>query len=64
MITFFAFKNYSTARAFGASSFVTMILTILMGAIGLVSSKILILSIVLGAIGLICLYISNHPDYG
>ena len=63
-ILFLSFKSYSTERAFGASSFITMVLAILAGSIGLVSSKFVIGSIILGAIGLVCLYISNHKTYG
>ena len=64
VILFISFKGYSTERAFGASSFITMLLTILAGSIGLVSSAFMIGSILIGAIGLVVLYISNHKAYG
>jgi len=64
VIMFFAMKNYPTEKAFGASSFITMITGILLGSIGLLSSHLITLCIVVGAIGVVVLFISNHKDYG
>ena len=63
-ILFLSFKSYSTERAFGAASFINMVLAILFGSIGLVSSAFMRGSVIIGAIGLVALYFSNHKTYG
>jgi amino acid transporter len=62
-ILFFSFMNYGATRAFGASSFITMIISILMGIIGLVSSYVWVGCIIVAAIAMVCLYASEHKEY-
>lgn len=62
-ILFFSFKSYQTSRAFAGASFITMVVGILMGAIGLIPVKIIILCIILGAFGIVALRTSNSQSY-
>ena len=63
IILFFSFKQYSTERAFATSSFVTMIIGILMGVIGLVNSYVVILTMVIAGISVVVLRNTNNREY-
>ena len=63
MILFLSFMSYGTTRAFAGSSFITMILAIMMGVIGLVSSYVWVGTIILAAAALMCMYAANHREY-
>ena len=63
VILFFSFKQYSTERAFATSSFVTMIIGILMGVIGLVNSYVVILTMVIAGISVVVLRNTNNREY-
>ena len=62
-ILFFSFKSYSTERALATSSFVTMIIAIMFGVIGLVSSYVVILTMVIAGGSVIMLRSSNNREY-
>jgi len=62
-ILFFSFKQYPTEKAFAASSFITMIIAIMLGIIGLVSPYVYVGTIILAAIGLIALRSSNNKEF-
>ena len=62
-ILFFSFKSYPAERAFATSSFITMIIAIMFGIIGLVSAYVYVACIILAAIGIICLRNSNNKEY-
>ena len=62
-ILFFSFKQYPTERAFAASSFITMIIAILMGIVGLVSPYIYVGAMILAGIGLVALRSSNNKEF-
>jgi len=61
-IMFFSFMNYGVTRSFTTSSFITMLLGIMLGVIGLVSSYVWVGTIILAAIALVCNYITNHKE--
>ena len=63
VILFFSFKNFPTERAFATSSFITMIIAIMMGIIGLVSSYVWVLTIIVAAVSVIALRSSNNREY-
>jgi len=63
IILFMSFKQYPTERAFAASSFITMLIAIMLGIIGLVSAYIYVGTIILAAIALICLRSANNKEY-
>ena len=62
-ILFFSFKSYSTERALATSSFITMIIAIMLGIIGLVSSYIVVLTIVIAGISVIVLRSTNNKEF-
>ena len=65
VILFFSMKLYSTERAFAASSFITMIIAILIGSIGLLKNGLVLTAfIILGGLGLVVLWATNHKSYG
>lgn len=62
-ILFFSFLGYGANRAFSGSSFITMIIAIMMGVIGLVSAYVWVGTIILAAIALICMRSANNKEY-
>jgi len=63
VILFMSFKSYSTERAFATSSFVCMIIGIMMGVMGLISSYVVVLLMVIAGIAVIALRNTNNREY-
>ena len=63
VILFFSFKGFQTERAFATSAFVTMIIGIMFGIMGLVSSYVVIFTMIVAAGAVIALRNSNNREY-
>lgn len=62
IIMFISLKNYSNPKAFASASFVCMILSIMMGVLGLISSTWMYLCIILVAVSIVWLHIDNSQS--
>ena len=63
VILLISFKQYPMERAFATSSFITTIIAIMMGIIGLVSFYVVVLCGVVTAIAVIVLRSSNNKEF-
>ena len=63
VIMLISFKQYPMERALATSSFITTIIAIMMGIIGLVSFYVVVLCGVVTAIAVIVLRSSNNREY-
>jgi len=63
VILFFSFKGFQTERAFATSAFVTMIIGIMFGIMGLVSSYVVIFTMIVAAGAVIALRNSNNREH-
>ena len=62
VITFIALKNYTSSRAFTGATFLNMILSVIMGTLGLIDTQWIYLSIVLVAIAAVWLHFDNSSN--
>ena len=63
VILLISFKQYPGERAFAASSFITMLVAIMMAIIGIVSPYVCVGTIILAGIGLVALRSSNNKEF-
>lgn len=62
IIVFVSLKNFSNSKAFAGASFLVMILSIIMRALGFISSTWMYLCIVLVAVSVVWLHIDNSQN--
>jgi len=62
IIVFISLKNYSNSKAFASASFLCMILSIILRALGFISSTWMYLCIILVAVSVVWLHVDNSQS--